>query len=60
MYSKYGRWAHRIRGVDAVDYEPLNIEIYASDLTGNLTPDPLRLDIITDNMAPITTATTLS
>jgi len=39
-----------------MDYEPL---IYASDLTGNLTPDPLRLDMTIDDMDPIITTTTL-
>jgi subtilisin-like proprotein convertase family protein len=56
-YSKQGRWRYRIAKAGKMDYEPLNIEIYATDLVGNLTPEPLRLDVRIDNVAPVITTT---
>jgi len=50
--SKTGRWTYNVPIPDGLDYVSRTIAIYAEDLVGNRTTDPVSLTVWADNVAP--------
>ena len=52
-----GRWLYKIPSVGAADYVSQTVTVYAQDVVGNRTTDPLRLSFWADNVPPVITVT---
>jgi hypothetical protein len=52
-----GQWSYRTPGGAALDHVTQQVSIYGEDVFGNRTVDPLSLDIVVDNVAPVVTVT---
>jgi subtilisin-like proprotein convertase family protein len=50
--SQNGAWSYTVSGLEDLDYVAQVLEVYATDLAGNRTPTPIRLDFVIDNVAP--------
>jgi subtilase family serine protease/subtilisin-like proprotein convertase family protein len=59
VFAKAGRWSHQVQTpVDAaLDYVEQQVRIYGQDLAGNRSLDPLTINVIIDNVAPVITVT---
>jgi len=58
-HSKSGRWSRQvdISSTDELDYVAKEIRVYGQDWVGIRTGEPLAMDLIIDNVAPVITVT---
>jgi subtilisin-like proprotein convertase family protein len=54
-----GAWSYSVSGLGNLDSVAQTLEVYATDLAGNRSLEPIRLDFFLDNVAPQITATQL-
>jgi subtilisin-like proprotein convertase family protein len=55
--ARTGAWSTVFRSETELDYVPLSLNVVGVDLAGNRTADPLRVDLVVDNVAPKITVT---
>ncbi len=55
--ARTGTWSHTFHPEETLDYEVRGLHVVGVDLAGNRTTDPLNVDVIVDNVAPVLTAT---
>jgi len=55
--AKAGRWSYRMPDVGQLDHVTRTVTIYAEDVVGNRTADPLTLEFVVDNVSPAITVT---
>lgn len=54
-----GAWSYSVSGLENLDSVAQILEVYATDLAGNRSAEPIRLDFTLDNVAPQVTAVQL-
>jgi hypothetical protein len=52
-----GRWSYRTPGGATLDHVTQIVTVYGEDVFGNRTIDPLSLNVVVDNVAPVVTVT---
>ncbi len=52
-----GRWSYQSPDAGQLDYVARSLAVYAEDVVGNRTADPLRLNVWVDNVSPAITVT---
>jgi subtilisin-like proprotein convertase family protein len=55
--AKIGRWSFQSPATGQLDYVQRSLAVYAEDVVGNRTSDPLRLNVWVDNVSPAITVT---
>jgi subtilisin-like proprotein convertase family protein len=53
--AKSGRWSFQNPAGGGLDYVERRLTVYAEDVVGNRTTEPLRLNVWVDNVAPVIT-----